>query len=267
MSLQEEIERLEGLIADRRELYNDQVYRHNARIAAGPGGPARGAVRMERRARSSRPRRRTASGPKRPWSPEHDRHDPALPRPPRRNGVVVERAPHRLDRHSPQRERDRASDAARRAPGRIHLHGGVLEPPVARPRDVPDRRPRRRGGRSTRTSANGTTASSRGGRPTTSARTSLAGRSGRPRSSMASPSGCRPANGPCPGAGFSRSTVTSRSSATVTPSGSSPPAGSDLEPAAGALFELSTATISRLGWERERRVIELWNGAAHLGIV
>jgi broad specificity phosphatase PhoE len=37
-----------------------------------------------------------------------------------------------------------------------------------------------------------------------------------------------------------------------------------LEPAAGALFELSTATISRLGWERERRVIELWNDAAHL---
>ena len=41
----------------------------------------------------------------------------------------------------------------------------------------------------------------------------------------------------------------------------------ELEPAAGALFELSTATISRLGWEREHRVIELWNGAAHLGIV
>jgi probable phosphoglycerate mutase len=37
-----------------------------------------------------------------------------------------------------------------------------------------------------------------------------------------------------------------------------------LDPVAGALFELSTATISRLGWERERRVIELWNDAAHL---
>lgn len=37
-----------------------------------------------------------------------------------------------------------------------------------------------------------------------------------------------------------------------------------LEPAAGALFELSTATVSRLGWERERRVLELWNGGAHL---
>jgi broad specificity phosphatase PhoE len=39
-----------------------------------------------------------------------------------------------------------------------------------------------------------------------------------------------------------------------------------LAPDAGALFELSTATISRLGWERERRVIELWNEAAHLEV-
>jgi broad specificity phosphatase PhoE len=39
-----------------------------------------------------------------------------------------------------------------------------------------------------------------------------------------------------------------------------------LPPDAGALFELSTATISRLGWERERRVIELWNEAAHLDL-
>jgi LemA protein len=35
-SLQAEIERLEGVIADRRELYNDSVYRHNARIAQLP---------------------------------------------------------------------------------------------------------------------------------------------------------------------------------------------------------------------------------------
>jgi broad specificity phosphatase PhoE len=32
-----------------------------------------------------------------------------------------------------------------------------------------------------------------------------------------------------------------------------------LPPDQGALFELGTATLSRLGWERERRVIELWN--------
>ena len=36
LSLQEEIERLESMIADRRELYNDQVYRHNTRIAQVP---------------------------------------------------------------------------------------------------------------------------------------------------------------------------------------------------------------------------------------
>jgi LemA protein len=34
--LQAGIERLEAMIADRRELYNDQVYRHNARIAQIP---------------------------------------------------------------------------------------------------------------------------------------------------------------------------------------------------------------------------------------
>jgi LemA protein len=36
LDLQDEIERLEGIIADRRELYNDQVYRHNTRIATLP---------------------------------------------------------------------------------------------------------------------------------------------------------------------------------------------------------------------------------------
>jgi LemA protein len=34
--LQDEIERLEGIIADRRELYNDQVFRYNTRIAQVP---------------------------------------------------------------------------------------------------------------------------------------------------------------------------------------------------------------------------------------
>jgi LemA protein len=36
LDLQNEIERLEGVIADRRELYNDQVYRYNTRIAQLP---------------------------------------------------------------------------------------------------------------------------------------------------------------------------------------------------------------------------------------
>jgi LemA protein len=37
LALQNEIERLESMIADRRELYNDQVYRYNTRIAQVPG--------------------------------------------------------------------------------------------------------------------------------------------------------------------------------------------------------------------------------------
>ena len=37
LALQDEIERLEAMIADRRELYNDQVYRYNTRIAQVPG--------------------------------------------------------------------------------------------------------------------------------------------------------------------------------------------------------------------------------------
>jgi len=36
LALQAEIERIEGMIADRRELYNDQVYRLNTRIAQVP---------------------------------------------------------------------------------------------------------------------------------------------------------------------------------------------------------------------------------------
>ena len=36
-SLQAEVARLENVIADRRELYNDQVYRYNTRIAQLPG--------------------------------------------------------------------------------------------------------------------------------------------------------------------------------------------------------------------------------------
>ena len=37
LALQAEIERIEGVIADRRELYNDQVFRYNTRIGQIPG--------------------------------------------------------------------------------------------------------------------------------------------------------------------------------------------------------------------------------------
>ena len=36
LDLQDQIERIEGMIADRRELYNDQVFQHNTRIAQLP---------------------------------------------------------------------------------------------------------------------------------------------------------------------------------------------------------------------------------------
>jgi len=39
LDLQNEIERLESMIADRRELYNDQVYRYNTRISTLPTLP------------------------------------------------------------------------------------------------------------------------------------------------------------------------------------------------------------------------------------
>jgi LemA protein len=39
LELQAEIERLESMIADRRELYNDQVYRYNTRITTLPTAP------------------------------------------------------------------------------------------------------------------------------------------------------------------------------------------------------------------------------------
>ena len=37
-----------------------------------------------------------------------------------------------------------------------------------------------------------------------------------------------------------------------------------LPPESGALLGLNTATLSILGWERERRVIRLWNDSSHI---
>jgi LemA protein len=39
LDLQDQIERIEGMIADRRELYNDQVFQYNTRIAQLPALP------------------------------------------------------------------------------------------------------------------------------------------------------------------------------------------------------------------------------------
>jgi probable phosphoglycerate mutase len=40
-----------------------------------------------------------------------------------------------------------------------------------------------------------------------------------------------------------------------------------LPPESGALLALSTATLSTLGWEREQRVVRLWNDGSHLSEV
>ena len=37
-----------------------------------------------------------------------------------------------------------------------------------------------------------------------------------------------------------------------------------LAPTSGGLLALSTASLSELGWERERRVVRLWNDTSHL---
>jgi LemA protein len=49
LSLQAEIQRIETLIADRRELYNDQVYRYNTRIAQVPAALIAGLSGWRRR--------------------------------------------------------------------------------------------------------------------------------------------------------------------------------------------------------------------------
>ena len=38
----------------------------------------------------------------------------------------------------------------------------------------------------------------------------------------------------------------------------------DLPPELGARLALSTGTLSMLGWERDNRVLELWNDGSHL---
>ncbi len=50
LDLQAEIERLESIIADRRELYNDQVFRYNTRIGQVPGVLLAGAFGWSARA-------------------------------------------------------------------------------------------------------------------------------------------------------------------------------------------------------------------------
>ena len=55
MALQAEVARLEDVIADRRELYNDSVYRYNTRIQQLPANLLAAVVGLGAASRSSRP--------------------------------------------------------------------------------------------------------------------------------------------------------------------------------------------------------------------
>ena len=132
MDLQDEIERIEGIIADRRELYNDQVYRYNTKIATVPGDHPGLALPVGDRASSSRPSRPTRSGP----DVELTRHDRRatrrtaqdLARPPRADRVGAARPAHRPDRHPAHRCRARAGRRTRRA---APAHDADRRPPFA----------------------------------------------------------------------------------------------------------------------------------------
>ncbi len=73
LDLQDEIERLESMIADRRELYNDQVYRYNARITTLPTNLPRTAVRVAAAPVLRRATRRAGAAGDRPVSDEPER--------------------------------------------------------------------------------------------------------------------------------------------------------------------------------------------------
>ena len=142
--LQEEIERLEAMIADRRELYNDQVYRLQHPDRPGPGRLPRRPVRLaaaavlRRRARQPTSRRSASPTPDRPSRPTgpppgavteaEPAADPARPRPPRRDRVVEDRPPHGPDGHPADRRRARAGAAARRRRSRADVQPGPVEP-------------------------------------------------------------------------------------------------------------------------------------------
>ena len=116
MALQDEIERLEAMIADRRELYNDQVYRYNTRIAQVPAVILAALIGWRARpffeasdAERTRPAAGLGGGPAVAAEAEAaagarqragDRRDPARPHPPRRDRVVGVGAAHGDDRPS-----------------------------------------------------------------------------------------------------------------------------------------------------------------------
>ena len=261
------------MIADRRELYNDQVYRYNTRIAQVPAlvlaalfgwrarpffaatpsrrdrGPARTCGRPDERPRG-RPRPRLLS-----WLVRHGETEwAASGRHTGRTDIPLTDARH----------------AARRGSSRTRLGGSrsrssCHEPAVAGARDLPARRPRRRA--VVDPDLREWDYGAYEGRTTDEIRErgpgldDLVGPG--PRRRVDRRRSRRRADRVIDAALESRRR---RRALRARPLPADPrrPLARAAEPAAGALFELSTATISRLGWERERRVIELWNDGCHL---
>ncbi len=273
--LQDEIERLEAMIADRRELYNDQVYRYNTTIGQVPGILLASVLGWKARQffAADRPTRRVPT-------PTSGRRDPARRRlepdrrplagPSRRDRMGPPRSAYRADRRPVDRPRARAGPGARPAAGRPSVRARAdqsrcrepARPPalagfgeVARP--DPDllewdygalegRRDRRHPGDRTR-----------------------AGRSGADRGPAArrSPRSRRGPIGSWPGSGPAGTAADAPRLCARTPA---PGAGRPLaRPRAGVRAGSSrwrTGTISVLGWEHGSPVVQAWNEACQAGV-
>ncbi len=134
-ALQAEIARLEDVIADRRELYNDQVFRYNTRIQQLPANLLAAIARVA--ARAVLQGRATTSASDRPWtSAPAERLRAAAPA--RRPGRPARRAPSGVERAR------RCGDAPGSRTARRHRPCARARPLLSwlhRTRRVPNRPP------------------------------------------------------------------------------------------------------------------------------
>ena len=163
LALQKEIDRLESMLSDRRELYNDQVYRYNTRIRTWPTLPLAWAS-AGAHARSSGPSPRTRRDPTSSSPDDRGRRRARAAdrrRPSRADRVGPPRAAHGPDRHPARRRRPGPGRGDWASPRGPPLRARAVQPAVARARDRRAGRASATSWRSTTTSRSGTTASSR----------------------------------------------------------------------------------------------------------